>query len=458
MFGSHLDVFGIGLGSIRIYYAFVFVALMFMLYRHRKHLFSVFMVMLFFYGFFGFMGKAFQDLYKICIAGASVYWLVKTASFKATRRTTFPIVSFALFTVAFFATAFINGDYFTITFSQYFRFFTSFALLLIFLQVRESGEFKVRLNTIIYELITLQILLSVWKFVAMGMTESIVGSVQAQGGASGTVFPLLAFMYFWIRSDGKMTRGSWLYVLGLIFIGMMSLKRAIWFIFPFVLAGFVYYIPKKRIPTKAVLLGMAMLPLLLYLGVRMNPTLNKEHRFWGSFDPQWTWEYVMFYSFGEEQNGIAVGRGGATVMLLNKIFTGDLDENDLFGRGNKSVYGTSVEEFNRRLFGINSKGAATGFFQYMGSNGLIGAITLLLFLTSILLQTRNFRLRVFLFLFFSWEFFFYTGIIMKEFALIALFLYIVVMSPSRLPQGRKPDEGEPKERDSGVFAVPNIPG
>jgi hypothetical protein len=446
MFGSHLDVYKVSLGEIQLYYLVVIASLGFFLYRYRKLPFSLFVVLLFHYGLFGFMGKAFQDLYKIAVMGISVYWLVKGNAFQNQKRFLPNFIAFGLFTIAFMYTSFRNGDYLTIIFSQYSKFFILMAMVLLFMKFRDGPKFKHRLNTVLMELLILQVVLSVWKFISMGITESIVGSIGAQGGAAGSYVPVLGF------------KRSWWLTAGLFFVGIMSVKRAIWFVAPIFILACYYYIPRKRIPSRAIVSSIIMLPLLLYLGIRVNPTLNKESKVWGSFDPQWTYDYVMFYSFGTgEEVGYASGRGGATFMLFEKIISGNLDADDLFGYGNKSVYGTNVEDFNTALFGINSKGAATGFFQTMTSNGFIGVVTLVFFVLTLIWHTRNKRLRNLLVFFFIWEYFFYTGIAFRDIALQTLLIYLIVMS-NKDPL-KKEDIPEDVQIDNRPkFAVPEIPG
>lgn len=457
MFGSHLDVYNVGLGEIRLYYIAVFLSFGYFLYRYRNLPFSLFVVLLFHYGLFGFMGKAFQDLYKIAVMAISVYWLIKGNAIQNQRRFLPNFVAFGLFTVSFMYSSFRNGDYLTIIFSQYSKFFILMALTMLFMKFRDGPKFKHRLNNVLYEMLVLQVVLSVWKFFSMGITESIVGSIAAQGGATAAYVPILGFMVLWVMNNGRLNSKNWWLVAGLFFVGIMSMKRAIWFVAPIFMIGCHYYIPRKSIPVRAILVSIVLLPLILYLGVRINPTLNKGRKVWGQFDAAWTYDYVMRYSFGTgEEVGYAAGRGGATFMLFNKIISGDLEANDLFGHGNESVYGTSVEDFNRALFGINSKGAATGFFQTMTSNGFFGVVTLSFFILTLIWHTRNRRLRLILVLFFIWEYFFYTGIAFRETAFQTLLIYLMVMSNKEgkidLTEVEVVEDNRPK------FAVPTIPG
>jgi hypothetical protein len=429
MFGSQLDVFGTSTFQIQLYYGVVLLSMGYMLFKHVKNPFSLFVVALFYYGLFGFVGKSFQDLYKVGISFSSLYWVYHTGALRVQGRFRLILIAFSLFSISFFATSVINGDYFLITFSQYSKFLIILSLFLVFTKYQNDRSFKLRLEKLIFSLLIVQIGLTIAKFAIMGTTESLVGSINAQGGASATYLPILGFMFLWLRNNGEFKLRDWLIVFGFAFIGFVSIKRAIWFIMPIVVSAFLYYIPNRRVAARSVVLALMIVPLGLYLGVRMNSTLNPERKFWGSFDIEWTYNYVYDYSFGSNDNtSIAHGRGGATMMLFEKISGGEMNAHDLLGYGGQKVYATSVEDFDVDEFQINSKGAATGFFQTMIGNGLIGVVTFVIFVLSILARTRNRKLRMVLISFFIWEYFFYTGIVFRDFALAPLMLVLVVFS------------------------------
>jgi hypothetical protein len=259
--------------------------------------------------------------------------------------------------------------------------------------------------------------------------ESIVGSIASQGGANATVFPILGFMFLWLKNKGKFEAKDWLFTFGLAFIGFVSLKRAIWFIMPILMVLVLFYIPKQKIPLKVAILSLFFVPLVFYIGVRSNPTLNKEGTFGGSFDLNYVFDYAQNYMFGSKDNKqTGQGRGGATLMVYNKLVSGVVTEKDWLGYGLRFMYATDYAEFDEMEFGINGKGAATGFFQTFVSNGYVGIVATIFFVLSLLYKTKNKRLRNVLFGIFCWEYFFYTGIILRELSLSFLLIYIVLFS------------------------------
>ena len=157
----------------------------------------------------------------------------------------------------------------------------------------------------------------------MGLNESVVGSIASQGGAIATSLPILGLFFIWYKRRGVFKRKDWIFIVGLIFIGFVSNKRAIWFIFPMMLALLMFYVPKRKIPLNTAIMSIVAIPFVFYLGVRLNPTLNREHKIWGSFNWNYTINYAGTYSFGEQETEEkGVGRGGATLLLYDKFVNG----------------------------------------------------------------------------------------------------------------------------------------
>jgi hypothetical protein len=267
----------------------------------------------------------------------------------------------------------------------------------------------------------------------MGLAESLVGSIGSQGGALATPLPIMAFMFLWLIRQGRLQSKDWWIILGFMFIGFVSLKRAIWFIMPIIFFLFVFYIPKRKIPNKILILSLFFVPLIFYLGVRYNPSLNKEGAIGGSFDPKYAVDYAQNYMFGAKDNKESgTGRGGATLLLYNKLVRNEISSRDWFGYGLRYIYATDYEQFEEFNFGISTKGAATGVFQSYVSSGYIGILATFLFALSLLVKTRNRRLKYVIIGFFFWEYFFYTGIVLRENSLSFLLTYLILYSDKEL--------------------------
>jgi hypothetical protein len=414
--------------KLKSYYLIVLVALIYILFKYRKHKFSILIILIFFNGLFAFYGKNLQNVYKIVLVMLTLYWLIRTDPFKYSNSNTI-IISFVFFTLTFLYTSFKNNDYFFIIFSQYSRYFILFSLFFILKKYCHIESFRQWLEKLIYDLLLIQVILSVAKFIIIGLRESIVGSVGSQGGALATSLPMVGFMFLWLKEKGKLNNNDWFFTLGLAFIGFMSMKRAIWFTLPVLIAMLMFYVPKRKIPNKVVAFSLLIVPLFFYFGIRLNPFLNKEGKIWGSFDPEYAVNYAKVYSFGDkDQTEKGTGRGGAALLLFENFVKFDFNKKDWMGYGLRFIYATDYDTFQELNLGINHLGSATGAFQTMVSNGYIGIIAFLWFVLSMLIKTNNKRLRIVILLFFFWEYFFYTGIVIRELSLSFLLIYVVLFS------------------------------
>jgi hypothetical protein len=264
------------------------------------------------------------------------------------------------------------------------------------------------------------------------MQESTVGSIAYIGGGPAAMLPVLGFVLLWLDKKGDLKRRDWIYTIMLLLIGIVSFKRAILFIMPVFIFLFMYYVPRK-LKVNHLLYALPLLPLIFYVGVRLNPTLNKEAKIGGSFDFQYVLDYAKNYSFGKTSDSPGVqlgqGRGGATFLLFGKLFNSQsLSSSDIWGIGLKEVYATDYEQFESKNYGVNSKGSLTGVFQSYLTSGFVGVIVTIVLLISISGLIKEPRIRFTLTLLLFWDYLFYSGLILRTPALFVLFFYIIMYS------------------------------
>ena len=427
---QELYVYGATKLQLNVYYFLSFISFLYLLYKFRKSKIIWYIILLFYSGLFGFIGKDVQNIYRIVITALAAYGIIKYNLFKNSKP--WVNISFFLFSITFIISSFLNDDYFNIIFSQYSRYFILFAVYLFISRNREKEFFRYILTKVLFELLLVQIILSVFKFFIMGLTESVVGSVSSQGGAMATALPILGFMFLWIKRNGQLNRRDWIFIVGLMFIGFVSLKRAIWFVIPFIIALFMIYVPGRKISPRLILLAIIAVPLVFYLGVRLNPSLNREKRIGGSFDLNYALNYAERYNYGENSSDKTSGRGNAAIYIVDKITSNTITEKEWFGYGLRFMYAADYQEYADMGLSITSKGSATGVYQTMVSNGFLGIIFTLFFALSMLLQTKNRRIRIVLIGFFLWEYIFYTGIVLREPSLSFLLVYLILFSPLKV--------------------------
>lgn len=434
---------------------FVAVALVYMLYKYRRDVLSMVLILLCWPRVFMFFGATAGNVYKVAMLLLCLYVFVRQKAYRSYQRKDGWIIAlFVLFSMEYlWAALFYTQNTMTIVLSQYSRYVE--AVLLYFViknAVYRRGQ-KEQLLRLFYDIGLMQIILSVLKFaVFREQIEGLVGSFSIPGGAMGTTIPILWFIVLWLYRKGQFGKWDWLYVLGLLFVGFTTGKRAVMFILPVVVVVFFVFV--QGIHLKRYMIGViALVPLLFYLGVRLTPTLNPEHRVWGSFDWDYAIGYAEEYQFGKEgvrgqaeefkveqlqySGGVisarqryidADGRGGATIAIM-KLLLGlhPSTEQDWWGLGFNSMYSTDYAEFDKLPLTIhlNHKGSATGFFQSYVTTGLVGAICMVLFGFCFWFYFRDRRLCWTIVGICAWEYFMYTGMIFRTPVFMAI-LFLVL--------------------------------
>jgi hypothetical protein len=422
------------MGRVSIYYAIVLLTFLYIIFKNKSSSIKILIILCFYSGLAAFYGKTVENPYKIIVVLLSFYILLKYKGLhELSRSEKFLLIVFILFSISFFYSAFINGDYFNLTFSQYGKYVTPICFLLVFQhQISKRPEQILSLNNLLFNLLTIQIILSAVKIITIGLQESVVGSIAYIGGGIATMLPVLGFIMLWLKRQGEIKSKDWRYIFFLIFIAFASLKRAIWFIMPFVIILFMYFIPRK-VKIRHLLYVLPLVPFIFYAGVRLNPTLNREGKIGGSFDLHYVLDYTQKYSFGKSSEKFEIqpgtGRGGATFLLVTKFFNSQpLTSNDYWGTGLREVYTTDYNQFEEEKFGINNKGSVTGIFQTYIASGYVGVILSILLIFSICNLLKEPKIRNAIALVLVWDYFFYSGLILRTQSLFVLLFFIIIYS------------------------------
>lgn len=439
---------------------FVTIALIFLLWKYRRDYTSLLFILLSSPRAFMFYGTTAHNLYKVAMLLLCVYFFYQLHAQRAyQQREVWILLTFALFSLQFMLSVLLfTQNTITIIVSQYARYIEIFLLYFIIKRLIYQGRGD-NLLQLFYDIGLMQILLSIIKMPLIGwQMEGLVGSFSIIGGAMGTTIPILWFIILWRHKRGQFGKWDWLYILGLLLVGFTTGKRAVMFILPLVVAAFFIYVPKLRLQRTTIAYAIILIPLLLYLGVRLTPTLNPEHQIWGSFDWEYAMGYAETYQFGEEglqgqaesleqmsseqiqYSGGVIGtssrqieaesRGGATIALI-RLLIGNHEtmDQDWWGLGFKNMYGIDYDTFDKLplTIHINHKGSATGVFQSYVTTGILGALCTILFCFSFLFYCRHRRLKYTLLAICAWEYFMYTGILFRTPIFMAV-LFVVIHS------------------------------
>lgn len=415
------------------YYVIVFLTFLYSIYNYKNNLIAVIIILCFYLGLASFFGKIIENPYKILIVTLTIYAFVKELLlFRISRKERIILLSFLFFSGSFFLSAYLNQTYLSLTFSQFGKYIVPFLLFFIFNNYSKYNSNKLgNLKKLLFFLLYIQVILTIAKLIFIGIAEATVGSIAFEGGGVATPLPILGFLLIWLEKKGDLSRKDWGKVLALLFISVVSIKRAIWFIMPIMVFLFMVYIPKKKIG-KRIFLVLPLIPLIFYLGIRLNPTLNKENLVWGSYDLDFTINYALKYSFGDPQNlisneGASGGRGGATLMLLNKFFyENEINSNDIFGYGLQSIISTDYETFDIDKFNVDSRGSVTGILRDYISIGFLGVFFFLFYMFSLVNFIEERRIKYVMSFFILWDYFFYSGLVFTIQALSVLILFFIV--------------------------------
>ncbi len=188
-----------------------------------------------------------------------------------------------------------------------------------------------KVNRYVFFLFALQIVASVVKLLLIGQYEEYVGTMNITNGSLNTIFPLYAiiFMVFAWLYMGRDHRYLF-YTAGFLFMGWVGNKRGIYFYMVLVLLLILWkrfrdlqrgsFLPMSVI--RLVPVGIVVLVVVFYLGVRLTPTLNPERKVWGSYDGAFLTSYLYTYNLMDDETGDYRGRFGGTYLLLSDAMSG----------------------------------------------------------------------------------------------------------------------------------------
>lgn len=417
------------------------------------------LILIWFPRIFDFFGKNAQNMYKIMVLMAVIYCYVhyRAKRMHTSTKDRLFTTGFIIFSISLFISSFWTAnDSPIMVLSQYSRYLVVYLMYFVLREAIEKRNRQDELLQLLMRILSLQIIFAIIRFALHPHpVEAMVGSLCVQSGGYGTMLPLVGFVLFWIYRKGELKGRDWLYVIGLLFVGFVSYKRTVMILLPMVVAIFFVYVRGIKI-SKYVLWGIFALPLLLYLALRLMPSLNPENKVWGSFDLEYAWNYANTYQFGKEgiegqrdalmgeedlihyanghiysnSKGIkAEGRGGATIALIQLLF-GDhpMEERDIWGIGFSNMYGVDYEEFSNLplTIKINHKGSATGLFQTYVTMGAVGVFATMLFCFMPFFFCTKRRYQHALLLIAAYDYFMYSGLLFRTPALMVSMLFIII--------------------------------
>lgn len=440
------------------FYAYNFlciVGLIWMLRKYKGDLICGLTIFLFFNGVVEDLGgNGGRNAMRIVLLAVSLWQLLKTgAIFTFFRSYKWPAIMSCIWSVYFIVdSVIINHDNALLAFSHLTKFLIPLFVLMLMVnryQTDQGDESLHRWYWMFGDLIVIQILISIAKlFILGGFLEGWVGSMTGiRGGGAGTSFPLLALMWLALKTDMRLRKKDWLIIIGLLVLGFAAGKRAVWLLFPLLFVFLYIFVYHNNVGKKLVYFAL-LLPVFFYLALRISPTFNPEREVWGSFDPDYAYNFILTYSGGDDatEGKVTEGKGrlGAVVW-----FTAQLEGNneDLWD-GNGIEYLTYMDEkdyFNsRKLGGIGGKGSITGIVNTFMTFGLMGVILYLITIITLFSANKS-RFNYTLLFVLLFDYIFYNAQSLTGMPLLTMALFLSYFSSHLHDEEKHPQQiTEPK--------------
>ncbi|MDD2228308.1 MAG: hypothetical protein PHY48_02725 [Candidatus Cloacimonetes bacterium] len=274
-------------------------------------------------------------------------------------------LAFLAFTGLFFLNYIVNQVNIIWAFFQYYKYFFPVALYFAIKGLKLNSEGYSYYGQLIIKLLWFQIAFSVTKLLVIGFRENVIGSISNTGGGIGVGYAILGTIMYWTMRGKNLQGKDWWFVLLLLIIPGASNKRAIWFMYPIIIALLMLNGIDRKTLRKISTIIM-LVPIIIYVGFRLNPTLNPEKQLWGSFDIEYALDYALSYSGASEEKlsgEYAQGRFGASSAIIITIIKDPFSLDALLGVS-RSRMGRMGDDFNPEDYGL-LEGTMTSSIGYM---------------------------------------------------------------------------------------------
>lgn len=179
-------------------------------------------------------------------------------------------------------------------------FFRIVAIFVLFHHIQLNLRTADKLTRFIILLFITQIFVSIGKYLMIGQTEPVIGTMSVLGGSLSAVFSLVGISFAF---SAYLFEKKWRYlmlIVGFFLIPVASgAKGMIFFMAALLLIQYFYFWKRGGFFSFARILKLlpllAFIFLLVYVGIRLNPQLNPERQIGGSFDPDYVINHIDSY-------------------------------------------------------------------------------------------------------------------------------------------------------------------
>jgi hypothetical protein len=399
-----------------IYISFVILCSFIFFYKFGFNKISFLVFLIFWQGLFDYAGGIVWDSYKVCISIYQLLLVLMIFDKNVFYRNPSAFIFYLVFLISFIITHIINPSPIITVLSQlFFKYSSVIYIYIILIEIFKNLKTINYLKNLLVAVSFFQIFLSFIKIIIYGLIEQNVGSVEFGSGGMGVTLPLSILIFFSVvESKSSFKFKNLIKSLPLI-IGFASIKRTPVIIYPIL----YFFLEKSNLNLFKRVSFIKYSPLLILLfivGVKSNRTLNPENIFWGSFDLDFLFNYILNYSFGVDKIGdIGIdmttrGRGGSFFLLFNLEKLGLFNFNDiLFGNGIKDqALALNGRFLGGENYGIDHIGLMSAGITFVYSIGLAGVLSFILVSYAVI---NNFkcRLKKITIILFMFDLFIYGG-------------------------------------------------
>ena len=284
----------------------------------------------------------------------------------------------------------------------YFLVFTLLSYLYFIVIVNDADVSK---NKKILKFITvlffIQLPAALIKYLVLGQSEKGgIGTLSLEGGSISTVLPMFAVAVLFSYYLFNKKKSYLIYIFLFTIFAVIGGKRAIIIFFPVIifLASFLFiFLMKKQINYRKnirILLSVSAIAfLIIYIGVRLNPTLNPDKELFGSFDLNYVVNYVDSYTTQDKVAHFQMRRKAGLIYFSKYVWNNGIFH-ALFGEGPGKLVQSRFNERSGKMmdeFGVRY-GGRMGYIWLLLQVGYLGAFVYLsLFIKMFIFVWKRFR-------------------------------------------------------------------
>ena len=313
---------------------------------------------------------------------------------------------------------------------QYYKYFMPIALYFGIKGLQLTiGQMNYYANLII-KLLWFQIVFSLVKLFIIGFRENIIGSAANTGGGIGITMAVCGVIIYWLMKNKEFKGSDWWFVFCLIIIPIASNKRAIWLLYPIILVFLItHFISRKTL--RKLSYAALLLPVMFYLGLRLNPSFNPQKKIWGSFDPGYAMDFILSYtgvSQEKRESDLARGRWGTAMTVIPSFVSSPFEINNLIGLPKARSGRLSRDSFDMEDYGMAHGTMTSGFVLMLLQYGWPATLFLMLAYINMISTIPDKRTRNILLFFMFWDTFMYSGTVLNTTFHSMLFVITVAVA------------------------------